>query len=283
MNKLRNLTKEQYNKLRRTVRQNILVNSRDVYLNRFKFTKTPVLMGGIVIQREELFECVSSNGRIEVAQFLIKKEFERNPNGTTEAGWLEPIKYIKQLQFKIFDFSGLFTVLTDRDLTRETRLKLFKLKEGDLIYVIAKIIPINESGDGYFLLPTDVFSEKELGFYKEVYSNQFLEMKNKVRDAKLKEYVETTSDILYFPRERMEVIKLFLTKNDSISAFDYFWLINEIAAVYQERPLRKLAHLAYKYFYRWHKNQNGVSEDPKVDFEDWYPDLAEEITEWHYV
>jgi hypothetical protein len=240
-------------------------------------------MGGIVIQREELFERVSGNERIEVGQFLTKEEFERNPNSPTEPGWLEPIGYITQLQFKIFDFSGLFSILTDRDLTRETRLKLFKIKEGDLIYVIAKIIPINESGDGYFLLPTDIFLEKELRFYKEVYSNQFLEMKNKVQDARLKEYVETGSDILCFPRERIEVIRLFLSKNDDISAFDYFWLINEIAAIYRERPSKKLARLAYKYFYRWHKNGNGVSEDPKLDFEDWYPDLAKEITGWHHV
>jgi len=278
MNKLRSLTKEQYNELRRTVRKNILVNSKDVYLNRFKFTNTLVLMGGIVVQRKELFGCTSGNERIEITRFLTKEEFERGSSSATKSGWLKPIGHIKQLDFKIFDFSGFFTFLTDRGLTKEARLRFFKIKEGDLIYVIAKIIPINDSDYGYFLSPTDIFCEEEFGLYKEVYSNQFLEIKNKIQDSKLREYIETISDILCDHREGMEVIRLFLRKNDNVSAFDYFWLIDEIDTVYRRRPSKKLAQLAYKYFCEWRKGLDGMLEDPKDDFEYWHPDLAKEIT-----
>lgn len=277
MEELRNLTKERYTSLRKTVRQNIMVNSRYVYLNRFKFTDTPVLMGGIVIQREEIFECISGYEHIEVAQFLTKEEFEGSRNNATESDWLKPIGYIKQLQFKIFDFSGHFTILIDRDLIREARLRFFKVKGGDLVYVIGKIIPINESSNGYFLLPADILTEKEFEFYKEVYSDQFREMKNKVQKAKLKEYIPTISDILNYHRERFEVIRLFLSKNDGISEPDYFWLINAIVDIYRERPCRKLAQLAYRYFYRWHKSRSGVSENPMENFRDWYPNLTGEM------
>ena len=165
------LKKEEYFDSRTAIRGNILLNAETALKKRFAFAKeeTEVLMGGIVTVREELVERIEKNDRMRVSALVPKKECENSCLDEKNTLGLDKKYQVAQVELKIYDFSGYFSVGGSvSDQSKDLRLKLFRAKEGDKVYVLGKVIPQN-CPEGYFILPQAIFYEEELSVYKSVY------------------------------------------------------------------------------------------------------------------
>ena len=267
MEKLSELTKEQYYSRRRFVRENILLNSRVALLKRSVLPSKKVIMGGIVIRKKVAIACFSDKPNVTSYVAVEKVKNESDKYKVKENSYW--------IIFDIFDFSGIFKAVFHR--TNETScLKLFKINKGDVIYIEGEVIPINAEY-GYFLSCSAIYSEDEMFSHRDKDKEEFLSLTNERKKIMDAEYREDVGFILGCRRYSMDTIRLFLSKNDKITLHDYFWLIAEIGDFYRRKPSKNLVQLAYKYFCRWYACQKGWSKEPRSVFGEWYPEMAQEI------
>lgn len=274
------LNKEQYINLRNTVRQNTLLNSREALLKRFTFCDTEVLMGGIVVKKTKLIEQQSGNKNLRLSCFVSEENIKEEAEGSVESLGLDRREDIKQIRFKVFDFSGTFIALGSFDKQdKNFRTRLFKIKEGDLLYIIGKIVPIN-SEEGYFFLPSTFFNDEEIKLYKEIHEEYFLKIDKAIKEIKRKKMEEYLGDIISCKKENMDVIRPFLQKNKQLNDYDYYWLVDVIYDMYLKRHSTKLAYLIAMYYKKYANNMEFEEESERVDsFFDLYPKLKGVVSE----
>lgn len=278
------LSKKQYQNMRRKVRKNIFLNSKDAFLKRTLFRDEYVLMGGVVIERIRLvkksYENVRGNVRLsELSPLSKKKDVDDEEVGS----YFCQIRETPELEFKIFDFSGIFRMggFVDEE-AKEIRQMLFKIKEGDIVYVMGKIIPMN-GGEGYFLLSSMAFNEEELTFYRTANKKQFMDMKKEVEKIKLAEVKKGPFDDLCY-NFTMGVVRPFLKKGQEIDSSDYHWLVSAVCDLYSANPSPKLARIALKYSYKHLESQeiSGVW-DRKTALFSLFPGLECIMKEQHLI
>ena len=256
------LTRKEYTGIRKRVRKSIFINSKEALLKRTVFKDKEVLMGGVVIEKEKFVEqsFQDEEGNVQISKlvpFSKKDDFAEEEDNPKFSRIAESV----QLELSIFDFSGVFTVSGFiEEQTKDMRLKLFSIKEGNILYILGKIIPMNTK-EGYFLLPSEVLSEDELQLHKIAHKEKFSEIKQATEKAKRTDATERVSDALYYNStwNPMEVIRQFLKKSTQICDFDYCWLVDTVYYMYQRNPSLKLARIVAKYYYKY-LNSSSLEE-----------------------
>jgi len=179
MQSIRKLTVTEYHDLRKKVRNNIFINSQQVLSKRHVFSDKDVVMGGVVIKKTQCIERTWNRGKARISRLDLANEAASVYDDSNYATVKETVNF----EFKIYDFTGTFEMVafTD-DQSKDQRLRIFKVKEGDIIYLIGKIIPINSEAQ-YFVLPSLILSEDEWMFYKVAYERKLLQMKRFIDEA----------------------------------------------------------------------------------------------------
>lgn len=277
-----NYPREKYRELSKTIRRNIMVNSECAFSRRFEFGKrrSPVLMAGLAVEYEELMgvSC-RDNDLIEVSQLVARGEWEKQKAESGEVPDETDWK-VDQLELKLFDGSGFIEVLTVLIRREEDIEKIRdKVKKGEIIFVIGLLMPIN-SPAGYFLLSEMILSEEELALYKHVYAAKFKEYKlsaDLIKSSPLKP--AEASDILCYPRNNMEIIRLFLSNRPDMEQTDYFYLACTAYEMFTNSPSLKTALMVMKYFRR-RNMPDTIRFDETMHqemFNDLYPDVNKYI------
>jgi len=181
MQSIRKLTVTEYHDLRKKVRKNIYINCQQALLKRHIFNDKDVVMGGVVIKKTQYIERTWNIGKARISRLDLVSETAPVHDGSN----YRTVKEAVNFEFEIYDFTGTFEIVafTD-DQNKDQRLKFFKVKEGDIIYLIGKIIPI-DSEKQYFVLPSLILSEDEWMIYKVAYEQELLQMKRLIDEARI--------------------------------------------------------------------------------------------------
>jgi hypothetical protein len=235
-----------YSILRKTIRENIMLNSRVALKKRFAFGSIDqeVMMGGVVVRRVEMVELIYENSKLRISKFMPKADVEKElcKRGT--------VLDVAQVDLQVFDGSGCFDVCGSiNDQSKELRLQLFKQKLGDVVFILGQVIPQNCS-EGYFLLPTAIFGEQEYSLYKNLaYKQQLAKLKETIDRIKNSQEPEFIGDALSCAMSSMDTIRLFLKKDPRITPFDYYWLARVAYDRFSSNPSTRLAHMVARYHY----------------------------------
>lgn len=157
-----NLSKSESCALRKTIRRNILVNSRQALLNRVPLAELEVLMGGVVMERRELIEVARGNGICCASCLVPPTEVEASVKGEAGDENFRLISLGHATELTIYDFSGDFKI-SGFVKDREVRKKISGLRVGDVVYVSGQILPMNNAA-GYLLQPKAIYSQEEFLF-----------------------------------------------------------------------------------------------------------------------
>lgn len=258
------LSKSEACVLRKTIRRNILVNSRQALLKRVPLAELEVLMGGVVMERRELIEVARGNGKCRVSCLVPPAELEASVKGEAGEENFRLISLGHATELTIYDFSGAFEI-SGFVQDREVRKKISGLRVGDVVYVSGKIIPMNNAA-GYHLRPKDLYSPDEFLFYREMFSEKFSLRKREIREVLARSYAETVNDRLFYSKSDMDMVRLFCSRPGELKVFDYFWLCGVVYERYRKTLMSRFAKATLKYFLIYGSSQNWDGVDPEEYF-----------------
>ena len=250
---IKGIKREEYFDLRTVIRGNILLNSETVLYKRFAFARQEieVLMGGIVTAKYELVERIGKNDRLQISELIPKKKCRDDCIDEKDTFGFDKKYQVAQVELKVYDFSGYFSVggsVTDQ--SKDLRIGLFRAREGDRIYVLGKIIPMN-CPEGYFVLPQEIFNEEEISLYKTTHGGYFSILRERLASVINCQDIEYIGDTLSCYRTSMDVIRLFIGKHPNIKNADYYWLATVIKEfLLPKYPSPKLSGLVERYYKR---------------------------------
>jgi len=253
-----NLGRKDYESMRSVIRRNVHINSETAFLRRYdlSYEMVEVLMGGVIIAREEYVERISQVGRAQISSFVPKST-------ATGEGWPDNvIGEVPQIVLKIYDFSGTFTVkefIQDSE-DKDLRLELFNVRAGQIVYVLGKVIPIDGSS-GYIVRPTSIWDETSLDLYKVAFTKELAELKRRVEVVKHGPIQERIEEVLDNSYNVMDIVRCFLKKDPRLTDFDYAELARTISHVFRRRPSARLAYLMVRYYNKYLESTDGSRLD----------------------
>lgn len=251
MKVIRKLSRAEYFHLREEVRKNTFINSRQCFLKRFEFEdkNVSVLMGGIVCKRKELVLVDRRNDSGVHLSVVVEVE---------EYDWRYPV-IGSGISFLIYDFSGMFRVY---DVVREGISAWLDVKEGEIIYVIGKVNPLNDR-DGYLIHPRWIGYTEDLEVYRMIYKDDLEKMKRQIDSIKEKPSQLDISRILYYNANwrPIEVVRHFLRRDERIEPDLYYWLSVAGYEYYLKKPSPQIAMLVWKYYRKYMESQDFSDVD----------------------
>jgi hypothetical protein len=270
---IRQLSKERYLALRKTVRSNIALNSQQAVLRKASFGEVKVLMGGIIVKKSRYVKKRFINEAMSISVSLSAERAE----GYQSCLDLTEKPAAAEFEFSLYDFSGMFNVRVSwENQDRNLILRATKLKEGDVVYVIGRSVPIN-SPDQYFIIPSEIFYEDELRLCEYVSADKLRELKKHIQEIKnAPAPLKNIDDDLYYNSgwNFAKTLRLFLSEGKIVNNSRYYWLIECLYEFYRLNPSLKLAILTAKYFKRYAQNQIFENDYNAQDF---FFDLCPEL------
>jgi len=258
-----NYSKKTCQKIRRKIRSHIHIKAREclAYRRALGEGKKELLVGGVVLRKKrQVAQIVRQDDLVSITKFVTLEEYRKDSDDEKS---LSDIAYD---EFVLYDFSGEMTVCPSKD-DKDIRIKSNLLNEGDVVYVIGQVIPLN-CQEGYFIRPKAIFNEPELEFYQSIYSEYFKKLKDDTTSILSQPIVFDFDFALSCYRNSSEILNHFLHNRDQINDFDYQQLAD---AFYRFDMDDRMKGILRCLFLRSFKRMEGIN--PQELIEEIYPFL----------
>ncbi len=287
----RTMTRARWSKIRSSVRRHALINAQQALEKRMLLSDSSekVLMGGIVVKKQDMAGILCDNAQYQTRCVMPVERGQLElgmlgGQGHGERSVLENAGF----DFLIYDFSETFKVSGSLgDFDRDLRRKMYRLKEGDVVFVEGALISLN-CPSGYIISPTNFYSEEEISFYRQIYPDVYDRRGEALNVFKKRSFQEPDEYTLMTARQPWDVIKLFLKPSHSFDPSHYFWLESAAYDFFEKTEDIRAAQLVLKYYLiemldekkRYEQDEIGAySVDLKEYFFELYPNLLG-IVEW---
>ncbi|KJJ83659.1 hypothetical protein OMAG_002468 [Candidatus Omnitrophus magneticus] len=264
------MTSDEYMALRARLRRNSFINSQQVLEKLFAFKAEQILMGGIVTRQSQ-----SMRGcRQEVL------DITPDIGSSWEYPDPELAARLFNIELEIYDFSGKFVVQFFRNKQgQDMRQRLLDVKEGDVLYVLGDVIPVN-CEEQYNIMADRLFTEDEFEMCRRGYRREIRNVRRIIRRIKQRPAPPKGIDniICYHSMwDPMAIVRLFIAGGRMFASEDYFWLAESIYTMYERQPSPGLTRLLRKYYCVYKRcTPEDISTDADInrDFYSNYPALA---------
>ncbi|MDP2646538.1 MAG: hypothetical protein Q8P24_16485 [Desulfobacterales bacterium] len=267
------------------------INSQQALEKRMPLSEAgkKVLMGGIVLKKVAMGVILSDNDLYQIRGAVPLERLERELALQANESHGKPAVLEKTgYNFVIYDGTGTFEINGSLgDFDRDVHRKMYQIKKGDIVFVAGELVSMN-SPSGYFIRPSDFYSESEMEFYRQVAADTYDRSRKQINEIRKNKTREPAQYSLPHARQPWDVVKLFLKPSHGLTDSDYCWLEFAADSYFNQTGDIRAARLIVKYYLihisdekrRYIEEENT---DYPLDFEEnffsMYPHL-QGVVEW---
>jgi len=259
---LRELDKTEYSRIRKKVRDNILINSRLAESKRIFFysraSEAEMLVGGVALEKsishschiyreDRGWECVPLSRLIDDPSLL--SAVQRISTTAT---------------LTLFDFSGVFNITFSPPPEAFTFVK-----EGDIVYVAGQIHPMKTCIEQQYVIGKYLLTEEDMESYKNgtyAYASGAFSDRAAVAEIRKSCAEENLSFLLDCGGSRLDILHRFLQEIPRTKGADLYWVVAAIYGAYCRQPSEKFYDLVKKYFHQYSTSQSDIETEDQKEY-----------------